>query len=167
MRSKFFTAPKQFHIGVDQEWHDAGNLKVIRRIDIKIYPARNRVCAINYFTGSAMFQRALRYWCIRPPPHVQALAAKCLSHATHFKLSDRDLAVQLASSTDTHVTYTLWCESDLFRAVGLSYVPPHLRHFMNYNWAHHVSTCATIVPFIWKSATFFVWTCHAYLQTFL
>lgn len=65
-----------------------------RRIDIKVYPATQRVTAVNYYTATSTVNRALRYWCDKPPPHVRRMAARLLPGGTHFHLSDRSLSVR-------------------------------------------------------------------------
>jgi DNA polymerase beta palm len=67
----------------------AGFPHVARRIDIKVYYARDRVLAVNHFSGTEEFNRALRYWCGWPPRHVQALAGRYLRGASYFHLSDK------------------------------------------------------------------------------
>ena len=76
------------NLAKSQTWN-AGYPRVARRLDIKVYRSQLRVTAVNYFTGSQIFNRALRYWCKNPPQHVQALAAKHFAGANRFKLSDK------------------------------------------------------------------------------
>ena len=45
----------------------------IGRVDIKIYHERSRVFALLHTTGSADFNRALRFWCFRETPEVQQM----------------------------------------------------------------------------------------------
>eukprot|EP00892_Ulva_mutabilis_P008549 jgi/Ulvmu1/6066/UM027_0044.1 len=144
-----------------------GFAHVARRLDVKIYPACMRACAVNYFTGSGLFNRMLRYWCDRPTSAVAARAAAHVPGGAVFHLSDRQLVVRPLPNADMtalaqggtgggarrgatatalsqglrskrssaaavppreHVV-SVWCESDIFQAVGLAYVPPHMRHF--------------------------------------
>lgn len=72
----------------------AGFPRVARRLDIKTYAARYRVTAVNYFSGSQLFNRALRYWCAVPPAHVAERAARFLRGGDRFKLSDRAFLVR-------------------------------------------------------------------------
>lgn len=72
----------------------AGFPHVARRLDVKVYPPCMRACAVNYFTGSGLFNRMLRYWCDRPTAAVAARAATHLPGGAVFHLSDRCLAVR-------------------------------------------------------------------------
>ena len=74
----------------------AGFPRVKRRIDIKLYAPAHRVTAVNYYTASALCNRALRYWCDKPPPHVQQMAARLLPGGSHFRLTDHSLTVHVA-----------------------------------------------------------------------
>lgn len=72
----------------------AGFPRIARRLDVKVYPPCMRACAVNYFTGSGLFNRMLRYWCDRPTAAVAARAATHLPGGAVFHLSDRCLAVR-------------------------------------------------------------------------
>ena len=98
-----------------------------------MYAAEMRTFAINYFTGSSSFGRALRYWCMKPPANVASKAAQLADHADQFKLSDHSLIAHGPGSRGpVAVVPNLLCESDLFSYLGLDYVPPHLRHFTDF-----------------------------------
>lgn len=107
-----------------------------RRIDIKIYPYCHLAFAVNYFGSSKNFCKALRYWCNTPPPHVAALAAERHPAANAFKLTDTSLvpvhrARPHGGPSGLHEVVgepvPAICETDIFRAVALEYVPPHMR----------------------------------------
>lgn len=97
--------------------------------------------ALLYFSSGQTFNRALRYWCNTPCPAVTAAAKRHSADANAFKLSDvalvpivRNQHGQLhRGEKETFVgpPIALTCESDIFRAVGLEYVPPHLRNYEN------------------------------------
>lgn len=72
----------------------AGFARVARRLDVKVYPPRMRTCAVNYFTGSGLFNRMLRFWCDRPTPAVAARAAAHVPGGAVFHLCDRALSVR-------------------------------------------------------------------------
>lgn len=104
-----------------------------------LWCARFQAFAVNYFVGSGSFVRALRYWARGATVCVEA-AKKLHPDATGFKLSDqefRPIMVTRASRfedraanetlLDPHVECS--CETDIFRELGLSYVPFHMRFF--------------------------------------
>lgn len=64
-----------------------------------MYCGRERATAVNYFTGSSLFNRALRYWCAFPPPSVVEVAAKTLPGGDRFHLSDHELTVRAGRAT--------------------------------------------------------------------
>eukprot|EP00798_Chlamydomonas_sp_ICE-L_P027061 gene27061-2292_t len=106
------------------------------RMDIKVYPWSMLPYAVNYFSGSQSFCRALRFWCNTPNAHVAQLASSYYKTANSFKLSDTSLLpMELVyqgqhkeqSQSDGRPVPCQW-ESDIFKAVGLQYVPPHLRN---------------------------------------
>jgi hypothetical protein len=76
----------------------AGYPNIARRLDIKIYPASQRATAVNYFTGSGLFVRALRWWAGRPAPAVVHRAQQHLPAATHFHLCDKHFKVRLEAA---------------------------------------------------------------------
>eukprot|EP00803_Ostreobium_quekettii_P011413 evm.model.scf_1466.5 EVM.evm.TU.scf_1466.5 scf_1466:21114-29538(-) len=110
-----------------------------RRLDIKVYPRDMLPFAVNYFTGSSNFCRALRYWCNTPTPETTELARAACPNANAFRLSDHGLVpVRREEHTRGPVDDRLIpvgppvlcaCETDIFRAVGLHYVPPTMRVF--------------------------------------
>ncbi|GIL98812.1 hypothetical protein Vretimale_4007, partial [Volvox reticuliferus] len=108
------------------------------RVDIKCYRRRLLPYAVTYFSSGIDFNRALRYWASSPPPHVRQLARAIHPRADAFRLSDKELAVVerrprgASASSGGVVEYVLTsvpcsCETDVFRALGLSYVPPSMR----------------------------------------
>lgn len=111
--------------------HTAAESPTFRRLDIKIYSPQMRVTAINYFTGSDQFNRALRYYCNHPPPEVEAIARGMRSGATCFKLSDKRFEVckDYKHPERGANEITVWTEMELFRTLNLAYVPPHMRKF--------------------------------------
>ena len=92
---------------------------------------------INHFTGSRDFNRALRYWANTAAKD----QAKALNkQATSFHLSDSFLCptVRLpvaerpaSGARDIGVgpLVPATCETDIFKALGLSYVPANMRFF--------------------------------------
>lgn len=109
-----------------------------RRIDIKVYLRPSLPFALNYFIGSKDFVRALRYWCNTPTKETAQLASRLCAGANAFHLSDYGLfpisrpsfrsATRLRSAPLTPSVPCL-AESEIFRSVGLDYVPPWMRHF--------------------------------------
>ena len=108
-----------------------------------VVACRQRVFAINHFTGSGPFARALRFWA---RSHTKEQAQKLNPAADAFRLNDMALVPikRLRNSRtpsykyqheqeflEPHVEAT--CETDIFEALGLAYVPPYLRYF-NSNW---------------------------------
>jgi hypothetical protein len=81
----------------------AGFPKVARRLDVKMYPSCQRATAVNYFTGSGLFCRALRFWCARPSAATAQLAAHHMPGGACFHLSDSALTVR-SSSNDAATT---------------------------------------------------------------
>lgn len=77
--------------------------RVARRLDVKMYPPCQRAAAVNYFTGSGLFCRALRYWCNRPSAATAALAAQHMPGGACFHLNDCGLSVR-SSSDDAATT---------------------------------------------------------------
>jgi hypothetical protein len=75
----------------------AGFPKVARRLDVKMYACSHRATAINYFTGSGLFCRALRYWCWKPSPETAQLAAQHMPGGSCFHLGDSALTVRCSS----------------------------------------------------------------------
>lgn len=73
---------------------------------MKVYPPCQRATAVNYFTGSGLFCRALRYWCWRPSSATARLAAQHMPGGTCFHLSDNCFSVR-SSSDDTATTFDL------------------------------------------------------------
>ena len=92
---------------------------------------------INHFTGSRDFNRALRHWANT------ACMGKAKAHnpqALGFHLSDSFLcpAVRLpvdkrpspdARDVGLHPLVPAACETDIFKALGLAYVPARMRYF--------------------------------------
>lgn len=100
---------------------------------------RHLPLAVNYFGSSQSFCRALRYWCRTPGPHITALAQSHHPQANCFKLSDTVLAPRYRkwcrkeagrNCIDTVFSCSsidCACETEIFKHLGLSYVPPHMR----------------------------------------
>lgn len=118
-----------------------------RRIDFKIYHHESGACAVNYFANSESFCRATRYWA-RTAAVASAQAKKYHPEASGFKLSDREMVPikkkvigskrngKNRSKTDIEVVgpplRLLNGETDIFEALGLSYVPVTMRYFHDY-----------------------------------
>lgn len=81
----------------------AGFPRVARRLDIKVYSGRQRVTAVNYFSGSPLFNRTLRFWCAHPPATAAATAARLLPGGHRFHLSDHEFTVRAGAAPPDHV----------------------------------------------------------------
>mmetsp|Transcript_33183 Transcript_33183/g.73356 ORF Transcript_33183/g.73356 Transcript_33183/m.73356 type:complete len:206 (-) Transcript_33183:458-1075(-) len=112
-----------------------------RRLDIKVYPHQQLPTALSYFTGPAVLSRALRYWCNTPCAEVSALAAALHPRGNAFTLNDSELEVvhvhpwvQGVARRERRealgVLVACRSETELMQAVGLSYVPPHMRQLL-------------------------------------
>ncbi|BDA51434.1 probable DNA polymerase lambda at C-terminar half [Coccomyxa sp. Obi] len=111
-----------------------------RRIDIKFYPRRYLPFAILHFVGSGAFSRALRYWA----RFAASEASKHHPSANGFKLSDYGLVPilrkepvrreSISHGAEVELGASLNCHSerDIFEALGLDYVPPHMRFFHDF-----------------------------------
>ena len=95
--------------------------------------------AVNYFIGSGPFVRALRYWANTATTD---LAKARESSATGFKLSDTILVPMIGQpkqrtaagqvkAVDVLVPPGIDCadETQIFKALGLAYVPAYMRYF--------------------------------------
>ena len=95
--------------------------------------------AVNYFIGSGPFVRALRYWANTA---TKKLAQQMAPSATGFKLSDSVLVPMIGQpkqrtaagqvkAVDVLVPPGIDCddETQIFKALGLAYVPPYMRYF--------------------------------------
>ena len=104
---------------------------VVRRIDIKAYTPQALPCAVLYFSSSTAFNRAIKLYAIKHP-NARQIAAKLHPGADHLRLSDVSLVA--AASTEVrdfiHTVQILPVENEtaIFQTLGLSYVPPHMRH---------------------------------------
>ncbi|EFJ43097.1 hypothetical protein VOLCADRAFT_96792 [Volvox carteri f. nagariensis] len=128
------------------------------RIDIKCYRRRLLPFAVTYFGSGMDFNRALRYWASTPLPHVRQLAQSVHPRAEAFRLSDKGLEVVerrwgrggepaaggRGAGTSGSVareglaeyvvaTVPCRCETDIFQALGLDYVPLHMRDITRVN----------------------------------
>ena len=88
-----------------------------RRLDIKVYPMAEYAYALLYFTGSDHFNRSMRHY----------------AKARGYSLSDHGIvrAVKLNGNNVVRGTVNLvpaTTEEDVFAALGLEYVEPHLRN---------------------------------------
>ena len=87
--------------------------------------------AFNYFVGSGTFNRCLRLWCDQLPNSCPEAAAAFGGKPLH--LNDLGLHVRDANRPQTEwVEVPLRCESDIYDAIHLSYVPPHMRHYVDF-----------------------------------
>jgi DNA polymerase/3'-5' exonuclease PolX len=117
-----------------------------RRIDFKVYHHKSGACAVNYFANSESFCRATRYWA-RTASVASANAKKYHPDASGFKLSDREMVPikrklvghsngKRRLETDVEVLGPPLKlqngETDIFEALGLSYVPVTMRYFHDY-----------------------------------
>ena len=96
--------------------------------------------AVVHFIGSGSVNRALRYWA-RTHEEAVRRARQCQPDANGFKLSDYGLVpIKRKPAVRTGASYKneedelglpleVHTESDIFQALGLSYVPPHMRFF--------------------------------------
>jgi hypothetical protein len=122
-----------------------------RRLDCKVYSRPSLPTAICYFTGDSSFNRALRYWAKASKPAGEAARLWCAqkqwrggaaaataataAKATGWHLSDThmfpiDVSVDKAATrVPAGPSLDLTCETDLFEALGLAYVPPFCRTF--------------------------------------
>ncbi|GLC35860.1 hypothetical protein PLESTF_001233200 [Pleodorina starrii] len=115
-------------------WHSPSSGRY-RRIDIKCYTRRLLATAVCYFSSGMDFNRALRYWAGAPTPQVRELARRVHPRADAFRLSDKELAVVERRGAPPQggvvdvILATVPCsnETDIFQALGLDYVPPHMR----------------------------------------
>jgi DNA polymerase/3'-5' exonuclease PolX len=86
-----------------------------RRVDLKVYPRSEWPFAILYFTGSKSFNRAMRLYANK----------KC-----GMRLSDKALQPCVSKGKEKVLSGPpIPCETeeDIFKALGLSYVPPTQR----------------------------------------
>ncbi|KAF5840009.1 hypothetical protein DUNSADRAFT_18046 [Dunaliella salina] len=101
------------------------------RIDIKIYPRTSLPFAVCYFASGVSFNRALRFWCDKPRPALREYVQSMFPGANRLHLSDLRLDLQRRLSRDEEEVvghlHSFTCESDIFSALGLSYVPPTMR----------------------------------------
>ena len=92
---------------------------------------------INHFTGSRDFNRALRYWANTA---CKQEAQKHNQQATGFHLSDSFLCPAVRLPVDKRPASGIRdvglgtlvpasCETDIFHAMGLAYVPASMRFF--------------------------------------
>lgn len=119
--------------------------KIHRRIDFKLYSNPSLACAVNYFANSQAFCRATRHWANT----AGELAKKYHPSATGFKLSDIEfvpikreknapgegsIAGERGARRTTVVgpRIEVACETDIYEALGLSYVPVWMRYFHDY-----------------------------------
>lgn len=110
-----------------------------RRLDMKVYSRAALPTAVAYFTGDGSFNRALRFWAKQAPDAKKTAqeAAGPTSRATGWHLSDSHLFPisleddKLATRRPVGAGAALTCETDIFRALGLEYVPPFCRTFTN------------------------------------
>ena len=124
-----------------------------RHLDVKFYPRAALPTAVTYFVGDAAFMRALRQWARASPAAWVAAAAATGGRADSYHLADTALTPTRRRSEAVHAAVAagrparggvrhhheegvhvggpveVACETDVFEALGLSYVPPHLRSF--------------------------------------
>ena len=108
-----------------------------RRIDFKVYGPRHAATAVAYFANSMGVCRALRHYARRGLPKGRTPPGG----ATGYKISDLEM-VPIRSPPPGHgekagsagdvllpPAVDLSCETDIFEALGLAYVPPRMRVF--------------------------------------
>lgn len=71
-------------------WRGPGRQRY-RRIDIKVYPRALLALAMTHFCSGQAFNRAIRYWCQKPPSSVRARAQALNPAANAFRLGDDKL----------------------------------------------------------------------------
>lgn len=107
---------------------------------VQVYAPAHLPFALFYFTSGQSFNRASRYWANYAVPH---LARALDPRATGFKLGDTAL-VPIAKAAHTARSWgsdwvkpedEVLCagvpcasEADIFEALGLAYVPAHMRN---------------------------------------
>jgi len=107
-----------------------------RRIDFKIYEPHAAACAVNYFANSQDFCRATRFWA----DHAAVRAQQYCPSATGFRLSDTNLVPTVKESGRSDdgngskfvvagSPLEVASETELYEALGLTYVPAALRSF--------------------------------------
>uniref|UniRef100_A0A1D1ZYL6 DNA polymerase n=1 Tax=Auxenochlorella protothecoides TaxID=3075 RepID=A0A1D1ZYL6_AUXPR len=101
-----------------------------RRIDVKVYAHEHLPFAVNYFANSQSFCRATRHWATQ----AAELARTCTGEpsTTGFKLSDKEVTVLLPEGGSSQSRIACACETDIFKLLGLDYVPVTMRYFNNY-----------------------------------
>jgi hypothetical protein len=112
----------------------AGFAHVARRLDIKIVPASQRAAAVHYFTGTSLFNRAMRYWCDNPVPWVSELAGKLLHGGTHFHLGNQSFSVRsspaaapMRAQEDTEIgVLLLLCYLCILNSLHVYHIPIRL-----------------------------------------
>eukprot|EP00536_Pseudo-nitzschia_multiseries_P000551 jgi/Psemu1/179115/e_gw1.7.155.1 len=87
------------------------NPKVRRRVDIKLYPYRERAFATLYFTGNGYFNRSMRLWATR---------------VFNYTLNDHGLFDRRDGRTRVFEAST---EREIFNHLELVYRSPHERHY--------------------------------------
>jgi DNA polymerase/3'-5' exonuclease PolX len=119
-------------------WPNARPPRPARRVDIKVYARRYLAAASMYFGAGEHFNRALRQWVKAAPPAKARAVARAaemgLKDVDSFHLADtltmcRRVGSAYDDRLDLGAPIPLTCETDIFEAVGLHYVPPHLRSF--------------------------------------
>lgn len=116
-------------------WRGPGS-PVLRRIDVKVYPFALLPFGVGYFSSSRNLCRALRHYARHgvPQEHVQRL---CGGAGHHFHLGNYDLVPVVyvgkgrgwqREERPAGPPVVCRCESDIYRALGLHYVPPHMRN---------------------------------------
>jgi DNA polymerase/3'-5' exonuclease PolX len=92
-----------------------GNGQKARRMDIKTYPFSSFAFAVLYFTGSGMFNRAMRHHAIK----------------TGWRLSDKGLfpCTRFGKQVYASASKKLYSEKEIFDALDLIYKDPQERTF--------------------------------------
>ena len=88
-----------------------------RRIDFHLVNLTEYPFALLYFTGSAYFNRSVRLWTQRKTP---------------YSLSDHGIRVRTADGSGSKGPFApgtegIKTEEHIFQALGIPYIPPHLR----------------------------------------
>jgi len=84
--------------------------KYHRRIDFQLIPLEEWPCALLYFTGSDHFNRSMRLW----------------ARKNGMSLSEKSLVVRVTEDMKGK-PIPVSSEEDVFKALGLEYVPPEKR----------------------------------------
>lgn len=105
-----------------------------KRISVRsrpqVYAREHLPFAVNYFANSQSFCRATRHWATQAAQQARECTGD--QSATGFKLSDKDVCLLLPEGAPSSCRVPCASETDLFRLLGLDYVPVTMRYFNKY-----------------------------------